>query len=104
MAPTHRPPQVSAVPPARVRAWVKRLDARRRSLAEEIEEDVAPLRGLSRDERGRILESVCRDAMAILEARPDFARAREWSEPRSPEALATWLRLVREYRAARGRH
>ena len=53
--------------------YLRRLDERRQSLAAEIEDDVAPYRGLSADERGRILESVCRDAWAILSSRPDYA-------------------------------
>lgn len=53
-------------------AFLAAIDARRRSLREEVEDDVAPLRGLTIEERGKILESVCRDAMAILRARPDF--------------------------------
>lgn len=52
-----------------MRAFVARLDQRRRSLAEEVEEDVAPARAMSLEERGRVLESVCRDAWAILRAR-----------------------------------
>jgi hypothetical protein len=83
--------------------FLRRLEQRRSSLREEIEDDIAPLRGLSLDERGKILESVCRDAMAILRARPDFERAMAHQDPRSPESLSTWLQLVKRYRA-HGRH
>lgn len=83
--------------------FLKRLDERRRSLREEIEDDVAPLRGLSLDERGKLLESVCRDAMAILRARPDFKSALAHQDARSEESLETWKRLVKRYRD-HGRH
>jgi hypothetical protein len=79
--------------------YLKRLDERRASLSAEIEDDIAPLRGLSLDERGQILESVCRDAMAILRARPDFESAVQSRDARDEESLATWLRLVAKYRA-----
>jgi hypothetical protein len=74
-----------------------------RSLRDEVEEDVAPLRGLSLAERGKIVESVCRDAMAILRARPDFESAIRHQDARSAESLATWLRLVERNRS-NGRH
>ena len=82
--------------------FLERLERQRRTLREEIEDDIAPLRGLSLEERGRILESVCRDAMAILRARPDFERAVQWHDPRSKESLQTWLAAVKQYR--HGRH
>lgn len=78
--------------------FLKRLDERRRSLREEIEDDIAPLRGLSLEEKGKILESVCRDAMAILRARPDFEQALARQDPRSQDSLDTWLQLVKRYR------
>ena len=45
------------------RRYLEALEARRRTLRDEVEDDVAMLRGLSLEERGKILESVCRDAM-----------------------------------------
>jgi len=77
---------------------LQHLDDQRRSLKGEVEDDVAGLRGLSLEERGRILESVCRDAMAIITARPDAASAMAAQESRSPESLAMWRALVRRYR------
>ena len=74
-----------------------------RTLREEVEDDIAPLRGLSLAERGKIVESVCRDAVAILKARPDFETAIQFQDPRSEESLATWLRAVKKHRA-HGRH
>lgn len=88
---------------ARTANFLKRLDERRGSLREEIEDDIAPLRGLSLEEKGKILESVCRDAMAILRARPDFEQALARQDPRSQDSLDTWLRLVKRYRD-HGRH
>jgi hypothetical protein len=74
-----------------------------RTLRDEVEDDVAQLRGLSLEQRGRILESVCRDAMAILRARPDFEEAVQRRDPRSAESMQTWLRLVKAH-GANGRH
>lgn len=82
--------------------FLERLERQRRTLREEIEPDVAPLRGLSLEERGKIVESVCRDAMAILRARPDFERAVQAHDLRSKESLQTWLSAVKRFR--HGRH
>jgi hypothetical protein len=79
--------------------FLESLAQRRRSLRDEVEEDVAPLRGLSLEERGRILESVCRDAMAIIEARSDAERALQYQDPRSAESRETWQALVDKYRS-----
>ena len=84
---------------ARAQRFLQHLDQRRRSLKDEVEDDVAALRGLSIEERGKILESVCRDAMAIITARPDSAKALAAQEPRSAESLELWRTLVRRYRA-----
>lgn len=65
-----------------------------------LEDDISNVRGLSLEERGKLVESVCRDAMAILRGRPDFEQAQD---QRSAESMATWLRLVKQYRS-HGRH
>lgn len=78
-----------------VARFLSRLDEQRGA---EVENDVGPLRGLSLEERGKIVESVCRDAMAIMRARPDFAEAVRFRDPRSAESEATWLRLVKQFR------
>ncbi|MDX2009167.1 MAG: hypothetical protein SFW67_03200 [Myxococcaceae bacterium] len=83
---------------ARTTRFPERLERRRRTLAEEVEDDVAPLRGLSTEERGQILASVCRDAMAILRARPDGAAVLSAPAERSPH----WDELIARYRS-RGR-
>ena len=82
--------------------FLQHLEAQRRTLKDEVEADVAPLRELSLAERGRVLESVCRDAMAILRARPDAETALMQQDPRSAESLETWRRLVDRFR--HGRH
>ena len=69
---------------ARARRFLEHLDAQRKTLRDEVEDDVAGLRGLSLEERGKILESVCRDAMAIIRARPDAEAALQQQDPRSP--------------------
>lgn len=83
---------------ARSAEFLKRLEQRRKTLRQEIEDDIAPLRGLSLEQRGALVESVCRDTAAILRGRPDFAQALQAQEPRSEESLQTWLRLVKRYR------
>ncbi len=83
-----------------VARFLRRLDEQRR---DEVENDVGPLRGLSLEQRGKIVESVCRDAMAILRARPDFEQALQQRDVRSPESEATWLRAVKKFRD-HGRH
>ncbi len=86
-----------------LRRYLANLDARRGSLRDEVEDDVAPLRGRSLEERARILESVCRDAWAILRARSDFERAVDFRQARSQEAEETWARLAASYKEAHGR-
>jgi hypothetical protein len=85
----------------RSKAFLEHLASRRRTLREEVEDDVAPLRGLSLEERAKILESVCRDAMAILRARPDFEQALRHRDPLSEESARTWKQLVDRYRVHR---
>lgn len=84
---------------AAAQRFLDRLDAQRATLRDEVEDDVRFTRDLTPDERGKILESVCRDAMAILQARPDFEQAVRWRDPRSEESMNTWLAAVRKYRA-----
>jgi hypothetical protein len=85
---------------AEVSRFLSRLDEQRR---DEVENDVGSLRGLTLEERGRIVESVCRDAMAILRARPDFEQAVLQRDLRSPESERTWLQAVKRFRD-HGRH
>ena len=79
--------------------FLAHLDECRRTRRDEVEDDIAPLRSLTLEERGKILESVCRDAMAILRARRDFAQAMAAQEPRSDESMQLWINLVKRYRS-----
>ncbi|MBL8921041.1 MAG: hypothetical protein JNJ54_19420 [Myxococcaceae bacterium] len=88
---------------ARAAKFLASLEERRKSLRDEVEEDVGPLRGLSLEERGKVLESVCRDAMAIIRARPDAETALAQRDPLPPESAALWQALVDRYRR-HGRH
>jgi hypothetical protein len=83
--------------------FLEHLEHQRRTLRDEVEEDVAPLRALSLDERGAVVESVCRDAMAVLRARPDFPEALAAREPGSDEALRRYHAVVERFRR-HGRH
>ena len=85
----------------RVRRYVERLDAGRRTLAAEVEDDVAPVRGLSMQERGASVASVCRAAWAILRARPDAADVVGWQDPPAPDFGERWRALMDRHRAAR---
>jgi hypothetical protein len=90
-----------AVPDPRVRRYVDRLDAARRTLACEVEDDVAPVRGLTMQERGAWVASVCRAAWAILRARPDAAKVVGWQDPPAPDLTERWRALMARQRAAR---
>jgi hypothetical protein len=83
---------------ARTTWFLERLERQRRTLPDEVEDDVAPLRALSLMERGEVLASVCRDTMAILRARPDGASVLSAPVERSPH----WHTAIASYRA-RGR-
>lgn len=75
-----------AVSTARTAKFLASLEERRKTLRDEVEEDVGPLRGLSLEERGKVHESVCRDAMAIIRARPDAEAALA-----EPAGVGGWL-------------
>ena len=76
--------------PEAARRYLEALDARRRTLADEVEDDIAPCRGLSLEERDARLAALCRSAWAILSARPDFARAVEYRDPRPADFPEKW--------------
>ena len=85
----------------RTRRYVERLDARRRTLREEIEDDVAPVRGLTLEQRGAWVASACRSAWDILRARQDAMHAIDQDEPPAPDFPAKWAALMAEYRKGR---
>jgi hypothetical protein len=68
-------------------------------VVEEVERDVAPYRDLSLEERGRILEAVCRDSAAILASRPDRDRVLDQVDPPHPSYRAIIRRLAVNRRA-----
>ena len=80
------------------RRFVARLDARRRTLAEEVEDDVAPVRGLSLDERGQWIASVCRSAWSILRARADAQCVIDSVDSPAPDLASTWTALMAKHR------
>ncbi len=57
----------------RTREYVERLDRARATLRDEVEPDVALVRGLSLTERGEWMARACASAGAILAARADRA-------------------------------
>ena len=75
------------VQPDKTAAFLEHLDSMR-----------GTLQGPTLEERGKILESVCRDAMPILRGRPDFEQIVRYQDPRSEEPTALWLGLVKKYR------
>ena len=79
---------------ARTRRYVAELDARRRTLLDEVEDDVAPVRGLTLRERGDWLASACRSAWDILRARPDAKRVIEHIDPPAPDFAAKWVAMM----------
>ncbi|MFT3713057.1 MAG: hypothetical protein QM817_35840 [Archangium sp.] len=84
------------MPSDRTAAFLKNLEAQRATLRQEVEGDVAPLRALTIDERAKVLESVCRDAMAIVRARADASEVLARREP-----SASWHSVVQRYRHGR---
>jgi hypothetical protein len=83
---------------ARARRYVEALDGRRRTLADEVEDDVAPVRALTMRQRGEWIASVCRSAWDILRSRPDGRRIIEAAEPPAADFPAKWAALMTERR------
>lgn len=83
----------------RTARWVAQLDARRRTLADEVEDDVAPVRHLTLHERGEWIASACRSAWDILRARPDARAVVEQIEAPAPDFATKWAALMARQRA-----
>ncbi len=81
-----------------VRLYVAGLDARRRTLAIEIEDDVALVRDLTLQQRGEQIANLCSSAWSILRARPDFATIVRDKELPAPDLLARWTLLMQRRR------
>jgi hypothetical protein len=86
----------------RVRRYVDRLDRQRATLAEELEEEIASVRGLTLEERGEWVASVCRSAWAILRSRRDLTEVVGCPDPPAPDFDAIWRGLMARRLAARG--
>jgi hypothetical protein len=86
----------------RVRRYVARLDHARASLADELEEEVAMIRGVRLTDRGRWVASACAAADAILRARKRMGLAAGLDEPPAPDFLGKWQRLRQRFQLERG--
>ena len=87
----------------RMRCYVRRLDAARRSLAQEVADDVEPVRRLSLSERGEWIASVCRSAWAILASRPDAVAVLGTRDRPAPDFVAKWSALMARRRTGAAR-
>jgi hypothetical protein len=87
-----------STPDARTRRYVARLDARRRTLLDEVEDDVAPVRGLTLSERGEWIASACRSTWDILRARRDAKRVIDQVDPPAPDFAAKWAVMMAQRR------
>ena len=85
----------------RTREYIARLDRARSTLADEIEPDVAPVRGLSLEERGEWIARLCASAWAVLRSRSDFPAVVQHQEPPAPDFHDKWIALNARYRASR---
>jgi hypothetical protein len=70
----------------------------RRSDIEAIRDDVAPYLRMRPEERSATMSALCRLAAEQLAARADAARLLAYQEPRSPQSLALWRRLIQAAR------
>jgi len=82
----------------KVRSYVARLDAQRRTLESSIEQTVALGRNLSDAERDRDAQAVVRSASDALESRADFDRMIRWSDPPAADFSRIWSALVERRR------
>jgi hypothetical protein len=83
---------------ARTRRYLARLDASRRTLAHEVEDDVAPVRALTMQERGEWIASACRSTWDILRSRPDAQRVIDFVDPPAPDFAPKWAALMARQR------
>lgn len=69
-----------------------------RSARDAVLEDVAPYRGLSLEQKGRVVEAVCKAAAAILAARPDRDVVMALEDPPHPSYREIVARLRSRWR------
>lgn len=84
------------------RRYVSRLDAARASLVDEVEADVAQYRGLTMEQRGRIVADLADMAWRIIQTRPDREKVLAWRDPMPADFDGIWKKLVAKHKAARG--
>jgi hypothetical protein len=65
---------------------------------ESVEREAAPYRGLSNEERVRVLKAACRSAARQLRARPDRERLLAYRDPLPASTIALLRRLRAAYR------
>ena len=65
-----------------------------------VESEAAPYRGLSPDERWRLVAAACRAAVRQLAGRADAERLRAYRDPLPASTVAALARLRAEYRRA----
>lgn len=82
-----------------VRRYVARLDARRGTLEDELEDTAKLARGRTPQELDRDLQQVVRAGWAILMSREDKDRVLAWRDPLPEHSRLAWRRLVERYRS-----
>ena len=70
------------------------LSLQRRNDVDAVFADIAPYEGTTVEDRVRIMIDLCRYAAEQVSVRPDGQRILDFQDPRSPESLALWCRLV----------
>jgi hypothetical protein len=80
------------------------LDSRRRTLSEELEEEIGPSRGMTPTEHDEALHDVMRAAWHVLRSHDDVSRVLKCQEPPSRDFQAIWQRLHRCYLAGLQAH
>ncbi len=82
---------------ASTRRFIARLDHQRRTLQDEVEPDIADVRGLTPEELDHRLVAVVRSAWTIARTRGDLQQLLT-REPAAPDFDAVWAALVRRFR------
>jgi len=82
----------------RTNEFIRRLDAARASKAVELEDEVAPVRALTLEQRGEWIAELCASAMAILRSREDFSKVMALDDPPRADYASHWRRLNEIFR------